>query len=54
MEFFVSIPGSAAVALVIEVIALMFGKEPNFFILWLVCFAAWWGVYFIDLDGIDF
>jgi len=52
-EFLLSVVGSAVIAGVIEAIAFMTGHDPNYFVVWLFVFLAWWGIFLIDAD-LDF
>jgi hypothetical protein len=52
-EILLSVVGSAVIAGGIEIFAVLFGHDLNYFIVWLVVFLAWWGVILIDGD-LDF
>lgn len=49
-EFLLSIVGSAVIAGIIEIGAMIFGHSANYFVLWFLVFLAWWGIMFFDGD----
>lgn len=49
-EFLLSVVGSAVIAGVVEIVAMVFGHSASYFVLWLLVFLAWWGFVFFDGD----
>lgn len=43
-----SIVASAVIAGVIKLIAPVFHEDPEYLLLWVIVFCAWWGIILID------